>query len=235
MKKKILPILIGLAVILITTVTSCKKESTPSNANPIVASVVVAPNSVNANGVASVTVTASDPNGDVLTYSYTVTGGSISGNGATASWTAPSAQGAHSVTVTVTDGKGGTATGNGALTVLAAVTQVTGTAKFPAGTSGDLSNAKVSIYSSWDNWNANQPIKFGSVTGSGANVSFTIANVNPGNYYLDVWKDLDNSGTWTVGDFIGWYGSGGLGSPALTEFQLSDGQTFNCSVDMYII
>lgn len=196
---------------------------------------IITPGSVNANGIASVAVVASDPDNDPLTYSYTVTGGAITGSGAAVSWTAPSAPGAHSVTVTVSDGKGGSATGNGALTVLEAVTQVTGTARFPAGTSGDLSNAKVSLYTSYDNWVYNQPIKFGAVSGAGASVSFSITGVNPGNYYLDVWKDIDNSGTWTSGDYVGWYGSGGLGSPALTEFQIAQGQTFNCTVDMYII
>jgi len=115
------------------------------------------------------------------------------------------------------------------------VTQITGTASFLAGTSGDLSNSKVSIYTSYDNWVNNQPIKFGAVTGSGASVSFTLAGVNPGNYYLDIWKDADNSGTWTVGDYVGWYGSGGLGSPGVTEFQIAEGQTFNCTVQMYIV
>lgn len=115
------------------------------------------------------------------------------------------------------------------------VTQVVGTAQFPAGTSGDLSNAKVSLYTSWDNWLSNQPIKFAACSGSGASVSFVIANVLPGNYYLDVWKDIDNSATWTSGDYIGWYGSGGLGSPSLTEFQIIEGQTFTANVNMYII
>ena len=233
MKMKTLPLFAMLALLSLLVISSCKKDST--NSNPVIASIVVYPGTVNANGIVSVSVTASDPDGDPLTYSYTVTGGAISGNGASASWTAPSSAGAHSVTVTVADGKGGTITGNGALTVLPAVTQVTGTAKFPAGTSGDLSNSKVSIYTSYDNWVNNQPIKFGAVSGSGASVSFTLTNVNPGNYYLDVWKDIDNSGTWTVTDYVGWYGSGGLGAPSLTEFQIAEGQTFNCSVDMYII
>ena len=92
----------------------------------------------------------------------------------------------------------------------------------------------MSIYTSWDNWASNQPIKFGAVTGSGASVSFTMTGVNPGNYYLDVWKDNDNDGFWTVGDFVGWYGSGGLGSPSLTEFQISEGQTVNVNVQMWI-
>ncbi len=231
---KTLPLLLLLTLgIGITFFSSCKKEET--NKAPSITSVLVNPGTVNANGIVSVSVAASDPEGDALTYSYSVTGGAITGTGPSVSWTAPSAQGAHSITVTVSDGNGNQATGNGALTVLQPVTQITGTARFPAGTSGDLSNSKVSIYTSYDNWLNNQPIKFGAVTGSGASVSFTLTNVNPGNYYLDVWKDIDNSGNWSFTDYVGWYGSGGLGSPSLTEFQISDGQTFNCSVDMYIV
>lgn len=233
MKTKSLPILLILLAVLSLSFTSCKKEA--SNKAPSIASVVVNPGSVNANGMVSVSVTATDPENDALTYAYTVTGGSITGTGPSVTWTAPSTAGAHSVTVTVSDGNGGQATGNGALTVLPPVTQITGTAKFPAGTSGDLSNSKVSIYTSYSNWANNQPIKFGAVTGTGASVSFTLTNVNPGNYYLDVWKDIDNDGLWSVTDYVGWYGSGGLGSPSLTEFQISEGQTFNCSVDMYIV
>lgn len=114
-------------------------------------------------------------------------------------------------------------------------TTIKGTAFFPAGVSGDLSNVKVSIYTSLDNWNFNQPIKFASAEGSGATVTFSMTDVLPGNYYLDVWKDIDNTANWTSGDFVGWYGSGGLGSPALTEFQITDGQTMTFDVQMYII
>lgn len=213
--------------------SSCSKDD--ENGNPTISSIVVNPSSVSASGIASVMVTATDPDGDALLYVYQVSGGAISGMGASANWTAPSVAGSYSVTVTVSDGNGGQASGNGSLNVTQAVTQVTGTASFPAGTSGDLSNAKVSLYTSYDNWNANQPIKFGAVSGSGASVNFTLSNVNPGNYYLDVWKDIDNSGFWSAGDYIGWYGSGGLGSPALTEFQIAQGQTFNVTVQMYII
>ncbi len=227
----------SLSVILLSMLVmvngSCNKED--ENKAPTISSVVVNPTTVNANGITTVTVTATDPDGDALTYTYIVSGGSIVGNGATATWTAPATEGANSVTVTVSDGNGGQASANASLTVLAPVTQITGTASFPAGTSGDLSNSKVSIYTSYDNWNANQPIKFAAVTGSGASVSFTLTNVNPGNYYLDVWKDADNDGMWSVGDYVGWYGSGGLGSPALTEFQISEGQTFTTSIQMYII
>lgn len=224
-------LLLGIGIIL----HSCKKDE--ENENPSVSSVTVAPATIAAGGIATVTVAASDPDGDALTYTYTATGGAIAGSGSVATWTAPSAEGAYSVTVQVSDGNGGTASGSGTLTVFEeqTVTKVIGTAQFPAGTSGDLSNAKVSLYTSWENWNDNQPIKFGAVSGAGASVTFELVDVLPGNYYLDVWKDIDNDAFWSSGDYVGWYGSGGLGSPSLTEFQITQGQTFSCSVNMYII
>ncbi|MCK4406443.1 MAG: PKD domain-containing protein [Bacteroidales bacterium] len=235
MKKKSILMFLGVFILsIITVLSSCKKDEEDKNSNPTVASVTVTPASVAANGIATVSVTATDPDGDALTYSYSVSGGAIQGSGASAAWTAPGQAGSYSVTVNVSDGKGGTASGNGSLTVTPAVTQITGTAGFPVGSSGDLSNSKVSIYTSLNNWNINSPIKWGAVTGSGASVTFTLTDVNPGNYYLDVWKDNDNSGFWSGGDFVGWYGSGGLGSPNLTEFQITEGQTFNCSITMLI-
>lgn len=55
-------------------------------------------------------VTASDPDGDPVGYSWSATGGGVldSGNKATATWIAPQTTGTASVQVTATDGKGGT-------------------------------------------------------------------------------------------------------------------------------
>jgi uncharacterized protein (DUF2141 family) len=114
-------------------------------------------------------------------------------------------------------------------------TTVKGTVTFPAGVSGDLSNAKVSLYTSITEWQNNIPVKYGSVVGAGANVTFSITGINPGTYYLDVWKDVDNSGNWSVGDFVGWYGTGSLGSISLQPFQISTGGTFNANITMYIL
>jgi len=232
---RLITLLMVVSLATLMVFNACKKDET--NSNPVITAVMVNPSTVSAGGTATVTVTASDPDGDALTYAYIPNGGSIIGTGSMVSWTAPNTGGAYSVAVTVTDGKGGTASSTGALTVQAVsnVTKITGTASFPAGTSGDLSNAKVSIYTSWENWNFNQPIKFTATQGSGASVTFEMVDVLPGNYYLDVWKDIDNSATWTSGDFVGWYGSGGLGSPQLTEFQIAQGETKNFSVSMYII
>jgi hypothetical protein len=209
---------------------SCKK-----NSPPVVVAVVVNPLAVDPGQTASVVVTATDADADPLTYVYTVNGGAISGSGPNVQWVAPSTSGAYSVTVNVSDGQGGIGMGNGALTVNQVVifTGVSGTASFLAGTAGDLSNSKVSLYTSLDNWNNNSPIKFGAVTGSGASVTYRLS-ANPGNYYLDIWKDNDNNGFWSANDFVGWYGSGGLGAPALTEIQLQPAQNFTSAITMYI-
>jgi hypothetical protein len=52
---------------------------------------------------------ALDPEKGDLTYSWTASGGTITGQGTSATWTAPSATGSYKITVTVKDPPGGTA------------------------------------------------------------------------------------------------------------------------------
>lgn len=64
-------------------------------------------------GPATITVSAADADGDQLSFSYSATGGTVTSSGPTATqalFTAGSQWGAASVTVTVTDGHGGSAT-----------------------------------------------------------------------------------------------------------------------------
>jgi len=56
------------------------------------------------------TCIAADPDGDEMTYTWTADNGTISANGATATWTSPAVMGKYSIMVTVSDGKGGEAT-----------------------------------------------------------------------------------------------------------------------------
>ncbi|PIP19818.1 MAG: hypothetical protein COX41_00830, partial [Candidatus Omnitrophica bacterium CG23_combo_of_CG06-09_8_20_14_all_41_10] len=75
------------------------------NRVPIVISITANPTTVNTGGTATITVDASDEDtGDVLTYVYSCTGGTISGTGNTVTWTAPNTAGDYTITVYVNDG-----------------------------------------------------------------------------------------------------------------------------------
>jgi len=58
------------------------------------------------SGNLQVMCNATDPDGDVLSYVWTTTGGNISGTGAVVNWTAPQEVGIYNVTVVVKDGHG---------------------------------------------------------------------------------------------------------------------------------
>src|SRR5277367_974873 len=65
-----------------------------------------------------VTCTGADPDGDPLTYSYTASGGTITGSGTSATFDATGlAPGTYTVKCTVDDGRGGTADASGSVEV----------------------------------------------------------------------------------------------------------------------
>jgi hypothetical protein len=70
-------------------------------------------------GTCQIVCIASDPDGDVLSYNWSASGGSISGTGAAVNWTAPDSIGSYNVTVVVTDGRGEEVTKQIAITVRA--------------------------------------------------------------------------------------------------------------------
>ncbi len=77
------------------------------NQPPVISSLTAEPQSLPPGGSSTITVVASDPDGDPLSFSWSASGGSISGSGAQVTWTAPEVAGTYTVTVTVSDGKGG--------------------------------------------------------------------------------------------------------------------------------
>jgi outer membrane protein OmpA-like peptidoglycan-associated protein len=68
------------------------------------------PCTVNVGGSSTVSATAQDPDGDALTYAWSAAAGSLtSASAAQTPWTAPMVEGPVPVTVTVSDGKGASA------------------------------------------------------------------------------------------------------------------------------
>jgi hypothetical protein len=69
------------------------------------------PCSVQMGKTATVSAAAQDPDGDRITYAWTTPGGTLANpSGPETVWTAPMLEGPVPVTISVNDGKGGTAT-----------------------------------------------------------------------------------------------------------------------------
>ncbi|MFW6102475.1 MAG: PKD domain-containing protein [Chloroflexota bacterium] len=108
MNKRIrLTIMAVLAAAVLLLASSC---TTPGNHQPIIASLRAEASWAVPSGSLQVTCTASDPDGDELSYNWSASGGEIDGEGATVNWTAPLLGGSYVITVTVIDGQGGQVT-----------------------------------------------------------------------------------------------------------------------------
>lgn len=104
-------LLLALLASLLALAAGCNDEEAgpagPQNASPSVRNVTVEPDTVGLGGVATLAVTASDADTDSLRYDWTATGGTLAAAGPSATWTAPRAPGRFSISVTVSDGRGG--------------------------------------------------------------------------------------------------------------------------------
>jgi len=82
----------------------------PANQPPVISSFTADEEQVSPSGNCLVRCIVSDPDGDELSYIWSADGGNISGEGAEVTWVAPEEVGAYTITVKVTDGRGGEAT-----------------------------------------------------------------------------------------------------------------------------
>ncbi len=96
-----------------------------ANQPPQISSLVANPSNIMYANTTLITCIASDPDGDVVRYSWSASEGSISGVGEKVTWVAPNKGGNFTVAVIVSDGKGGETTGNVMVTVSAVTKTVT--------------------------------------------------------------------------------------------------------------
>ncbi|HEX8298817.1 MAG TPA: LamG-like jellyroll fold domain-containing protein, partial [Rubricoccaceae bacterium] len=99
------------------TGTATLRLSVVVNQAPQGVTVGASPATLAPNGTTALTCAATDPDGDALAYTWSVTAGTVSGPGATTTYTAPAAPGVVTATCTATDPSGASATGTRALVV----------------------------------------------------------------------------------------------------------------------
>ena len=92
-----------------------------ANQSPAISELVANPSGILYGGSTTLTCMATDPDGDVVRYSWSASEGSITGVGNRVTWVAPNKGGNYNITVVVSDGKGGESRSDVMVTVSAAV------------------------------------------------------------------------------------------------------------------
>jgi hypothetical protein len=214
-------------------ISSCKEDVQNI---PVIENFISDPDTVEAGGIALLITTAEDADGEDLVYSYQVNAGTISGYGDSVYWLAPLTGGQYRAIVRVTDPAGNQSVDSVRIYVIdSGKSPITGTASFPEGINFDLSDAKVRLFTSLAQRALGVCADSAEVFGFGSIVSFKLPAIEPGTYYLDVWKDMDNSITLSSGDFLGWYGSGGFTSPDLKPIIVQQGVPSQVQVQVNVM
>ncbi len=115
---KILRLVTSLVILLVALCAGCNSGITGMNREPVISEMTAGNESVNPGGSSQISCVAHDADRDELTYTWEASGGTISGDGATVTWTAPQTSSAYTIRVTVSDGKGGEASREVAVDVL---------------------------------------------------------------------------------------------------------------------
>jgi len=218
--------------------TSCNEEITQI---PVIESIDISPDTIAVGGTAMIqlVVKDADDENENLVYYYTTTSGAISGIGDTVEWHAPDKAGVYVAKVLIVDKDGNQANDSIRLVVVKndTTTQIIGVAAFPSGTGTelDLAGSKVRLYTSKENWLNHVAFSQTVADGFGPIVSFSFDNVPVGEYYLDIWKDVDLVNTFNTGDYYGWYGKGDILTPAPDKFVLVPGSTKVLQVQMWVV
>jgi outer membrane protein OmpA-like peptidoglycan-associated protein len=174
----------------------------PPPNHPPVAACSVTPASVYAGSgdTVAVHVNASDPDNDPLTYSYTATGGTVSGTGPDARWnSAGVAVGSYTVNAKVDDGKGGTASCAADIKVEEKPNHPP-TASLSVERSPILPGERTGVTCNGSDPD-NDPLTYnysttgGQISGSGSNVQFDSTGLQPGSYTVKCTVNDGRGGT----------------------------------------
>lgn len=99
--------LVTIVIVAVAVILAIILDSTLANHKPVIIGLEADQQKVTPSGSCQILCTASDADDDELGYNWSVSGGEIHGVGHNVTWTAPRSENSYSITVTVTDGRGG--------------------------------------------------------------------------------------------------------------------------------
>lgn len=175
------------------------------NQKPVIEKLTATKEVVDPSGSAQLSCVALDRDRDQLSYIWSATGGTLSGEGSSVTWSAPQKSGVYTVTVTVSDGRGGEATEQIFLDVLSKENNPPFIKKVEADPwKVDRGKTSKLIIDAYDidgdrlqyTWSANA----GIISGRGPTVTWT-APEKDGNYIITVYA-TDNKGMKSRKKFI---------------------------------
>jgi hypothetical protein len=89
------------------SITVTSNGGGPGNHPPVISSVNAAQESIEINNYVDITCSASDQDGDTLTFNWTANGVNVGENNLLLTWRAPETAGTYTITCMVSDGQGG--------------------------------------------------------------------------------------------------------------------------------
>ncbi|PKP57094.1 hypothetical protein CVT91_11450 [Candidatus Atribacteria bacterium HGW-Atribacteria-1] len=96
---------LALLLVGLTIFSGCGGTAPPINHPPAIITLSADPSSIDINQTTTITCIATDQDGDILTYNWSKTGGTITGSGSTITWTAPATAGTYTIACIVSDGE----------------------------------------------------------------------------------------------------------------------------------
>jgi hypothetical protein len=101
---------LGMVMVLVVLCSACLVTAQPQgNKPPVISSLEAQYVNVYPRGASEIKCVASDPEGDVVQFQWSSTGGVLTGEGATVTWESPSDYGDYYIMVIAKDGNGGSA------------------------------------------------------------------------------------------------------------------------------
>jgi hypothetical protein len=181
---------VGVVILTLLMGTGCFNKA------PEITSLTPSATSVARGGNCTITCVASDPDGDTLTYTWTFTGGTISGTGSTVTWVAPPTEGTYTISVDVSDGKAAAVTDSCNIQVVNTPPAITSLTPSATNVAPEESCTIGCVASDADGdtltyaWEATG----GTISGTGSNVSWT-APATEGTYTITVTVSDEHGGT----------------------------------------